>query len=56
MAYLTEKLTKVEKKLNKFKKHSKKRARDLSRVISTVTRKECTVVPEIGSQQINVLN
>jgi len=27
MAYLTEKLTKLEKKLNKSKKHSKKRAR-----------------------------
>ena len=30
MAYLTEKLTKLEKKLNKSKKHSKKCARDSS--------------------------
>ena len=30
MAYLTEKLTKLEKKLNKSKKHSTKRARDSS--------------------------
>jgi hypothetical protein len=30
MAYLTEKLTKLEKKLNKSKKHRKKRTRDSS--------------------------
>jgi hypothetical protein len=30
MAYLTEKLTKLEKKLKKSKKHGKKRARDSS--------------------------
>jgi hypothetical protein len=29
MAYLTEKVAKLEKKLKKTKKHSKKRARDL---------------------------
>jgi len=38
MAYLTEKLVKLKKKFKKSKKHGKKRARDSSDVIPTVTR------------------
>ncbi len=38
MAYLTEKVAKLEKKLKKTKKHGKKHACDLSIVIPTVTR------------------
>jgi hypothetical protein len=56
MAYLTEKLTKLEKKLNKSKKHSKKRARDSSDSDLDSDHKKYTVEPEIGTQQINVLN
>jgi len=52
MAYLTENLTKH----NKSKKHSKKRARDLSDSDLDSDHKKYTVVPEIGTQQINVLN
>jgi len=55
MAYLTENLTKLEKH-NKSKKHSKKRARDLSDSDLNSDHKKYTVVPEIGTQQINVLN
>ena len=56
MSYLTEKLTKLEKEPNKSKMHSKKRARDASDSDIDSDRKEYTVVPEIGTQQINVLN
>ncbi len=56
MAYLTENLTKHENKLNKSKKHSKKRARDSSDSDLNSDHKKYTVVPEIGTQQINVLN
>jgi hypothetical protein len=47
MAYLTENLT----KLNKFKKHSKKRARDLSDSDLNSDHKKYTVVPESGSSR-----
>jgi hypothetical protein len=56
MACLTENLTKLEKKLYKSKKHSKKRARDSSDSDLDSDHKKYTVVPEIGTQQINVLN
>ena len=56
MAYLTENLTKLKKKLNKPKKHSKKRARDLSDSDLDIDHKKYTVVPEIVTQQINILN
>ena len=51
IAYLTENLT----KLNKPKKHSKT-CRYLSDSDLDSDHKKYTVVPEIGTQQINVLN
>ncbi len=52
MAYLTENLT----KLNNSKKHSKKRACYSSDSDLDSDHKKYTVVPGIGTQQINVLN
>jgi len=56
MACLTENLTKLKKSLINPKKHSKKRARDSSDVDLDSDHKKYMVVPEIGTQQINVLN
>jgi hypothetical protein len=52
MAYLTENLT----KLNKSKKHSKKCTRYTSDNVLHSDHKKYMGVPEIGTQQINVLN
>jgi hypothetical protein len=56
MAYLTEKLTKLEISLINPKSTARSVLMTRQRVISTVTRKVYTVVLEIRTQQINVLN
>ena len=53
IAYLTENLT---SKLNTSKKHSKKRARYSSNSDLDSDHKKYTVVPAIGTPQINILN
>ena len=54
--YLMEEMAELKKKLKKSKKHSKKRARDLSDSDLDIDHKKYTVVPEIVTQQINILN
>ncbi len=56
MAYLTDEIAKLKKRLNKSKRHSKKRARDSSDSDLDSGHKKYTVVPGIGTQQISVLN